>query len=255
MGWWGSELSNSEGYFTEPFPSLTLSFFTKSISAIKVVGDSLRKEYPVDYTIKVYDTDNNVLSEKNITKNSSIINITPIPENPTNATKIELIITRWSHPKRQARIIEFKDDVYSLEIDTKNYFKKNNPLKYNDIVNYIEVIAQPLNSEGEKLEDIKVIAKDEESIKEHGTIKFSFPSNPLIQTEEQALFIANTLLENFKTPRRNLELDWRGDPSLLLGDTVTIVDNIEKNNYKVVKQELEYAGYLIAKLSGRRVNS
>ena len=98
-----------------------------------------------------------------------------------------------------------------------------------------------------------MIVKDEDSIIKNGLLKYSLQSNPLIQTEERALDIANRLLEGYSNPRRDLDLEWRGNPALALGDTVSVIDNKEINDYKVVKQELEYTGYLRAKLSGRRV--
>jgi len=65
--------------------------------------------------------------------------------------------------------------------------------------------------------------------------------------------IAGRLLEIFKDPRRNLELDWRGNPAVLLGNVVSVVDSREKNDYKVARQEIEYTGALYARLTGRRL--
>ena len=65
--------------------------------------------------------------------------------------------------------------------------------------------------------------------------------------------IARRLLEIFKDPRRNLELDWRGNPAVLLGNVVSVIDSREKNDYKVVRQEIEYTGALYARLTGRRL--
>lgn len=253
MGWWGNQLSDSEGNFSAPYPKATLNFLGKAIEAVKVVGDSQRGEYPVDYVIKVYDIDNNLLSEQKVSNNTEVSNTTLIPENPTNATKIEVEITKWSHAGRQAKLLEIKDVPYKVEITPEHYFRKNNPAKYSEMANYIEVIAQPVDNEGNKLEEIKVIVKDDDSIVQNGLIRFPFPSNLLIQTESRALEIANTLLENFKDPKRSLKLEWRGNPALLLGDIVSVIDKSEKNDYKVIRQELEYAGYLRARLSGRRM--
>lgn len=253
MGWWGKQLAGADGSFVEPYPTLTVSFFPRAVAAVKVVGDSARGEYPVDYTIRVYDVSDNILSEQRVTGNDEVVSTVTIPENPTNATKIELQIQRWSHPGRQAKIIEFVDVVYKYEIGPNDYFQKNNPARYEEVANYIVVETQPVGPNGQRLPGVKVIAKDEESITENGLLRYEFPANPLVQTVEMAQEIADRLLETYKDPRRNLELDWRGNPALLLGNVVTITDNRERNDYKVVRQEIEFTGALRARLSGRRV--
>ena len=47
-------------------------------------------------------------------------------------------------------------------------------------------------------------------------------------------------------------VEWRGNPALLLGDKIAVVDKDEENEYFVTRQELEYTGALRARLSGRR---
>lgn len=253
MGWWGKQLSDENGYFSSPYPSVTLDFIGKAIAAVKVVGDKLRGEYPVDFDISIYDADNNLLSKQIIVGNNMISLIVAIPENPTNATKIVLDIKRWSHPGRQAKLLEAIDGLYIQEITPSQTWDKDNPVKYSELANYIEIEVQPLDTNGEQLDKDIIVVKDNDSIAEHGIKKFKFPNNPFVQTEDIALNIGNTILEVFKDPHRSLSLDWRGNPAVLLGDLVSTVDNKETNTYKVVKQELEFDGAFSAKLSGRRV--
>jgi len=253
MGWWGKQLSGPDGSFVEPYPTLTVTFFDRAIEAVKVVGDSARGEYPVDFTIRIFDGNDNLLSEQQVTGNTQMATVAPIPENPTNATKIELSIQKWSNPGRQAKILEFLNTIYKLEISPDDYFSKDNPLRYAEVANYIVVETQPVDSNGNKLPGVKVITKDDESIIENGLLPFEFPANPLVQTVEMAEEIAGRLLEIFKDPRRNLELDWRGNPAVLLGNIVSVVDSRGKNDYKVAKQEIEYTGALYARLTGRRL--
>ena len=253
MGWWGKQLSGPDGSFAEPYPTLTVTFLDRAIEAVKVVGDSARGEYPVDFTVRIFDDNDNLLSEQQVTGNAQVATIVLIPENPTNATKIELSIQKWSHPGRQAKILEFLNTIHKLEINPNDYFSKNNPLRYTEVANYIVVETQPVDSNGNKLPGVKVIAKDDESITDNGLLPFEFPANPLVQTVEMAEEIARRLLEIFKNPRRNLELDWRGNPAVLLGDVVTVVDSRERNDYKVIRQEIEYDGALRARLTGRRL--
>jgi hypothetical protein len=94
----------------------------------------------------------------------------------------------------------------------------------------------------------RAIARDETSITENGVLRYEFPANPLVQTLAQAQAIADTLLASVKEPRRDIEVEWRGNPALLLGDRVTV----KGKDYHVIRQELDWQGYLSARLTGRR---
>ena len=95
----------------------------------------------------------------------------------------------------------------------------------------------------------RAIARDEASITENGVLRYEFPANPLVQTLDQAQAIADALLASVKDPRRDIEVDWRGNPALLLGDRVTV----KGKDYHVIRQELEWTGVLSARLTGRKV--
>lgn len=103
----------------------------------------------------------------------------------------------------------------------------------------------------------KIIMQDKNSIIDNGIIRYEFPNNHLIQNLSTAQIIADKLLQYYKDPKRDLRMDWRGNPSLELGDIVVVNDYVrgdleERGYYYITKQELEYAGYLRAKLEGRR---
>jgi hypothetical protein len=94
----------------------------------------------------------------------------------------------------------------------------------------------------------RAIARDEASILENGVLRYEFPANPLVQTLDQAQAIADTLLASVKEPRRDIEVDWRGNPALELGDRVTV----KGKDYHVIRQEIDWAGALSARLTGRK---
>ena len=94
----------------------------------------------------------------------------------------------------------------------------------------------------------RAIARDESSILDNGVLRYEFPANPLVQTLAQAQAIADALLASVKDPRRDIEVEWRGNPALLLGDKVTVKDK----DYHVIRQEIDWQGYLQARLTGRR---
>lgn len=102
----------------------------------------------------------------------------------------------------------------------------------------------------------KIIREDVNSITDNGRVEYRLQKNPLIQTRAIAKIIADKLLQYYKDPRRDLEMEWRGNPALELGDIVMVDDysrgDGDKGYYYITKQELEFAGYLRAKLYGRR---
>jgi len=552
MGWWGKQLAGAGGAYTAPYPTLTANFFSRPIRSLKVMGDSARGEYPVDFTIILYDEAENILHQETVTGNNQVSWNKALDPVTTQVVKMVLTITRWSHAGRQVKILEFitsvqevyegddillinfleekevsngslpignissneidirlnnenrkfdagntqsslygllkanrkikawigikqsggskeyvplgvfwsgdwkvpESDIYAqttgrdrlellrkstystsyvqenktlyelaeivlndaglipeeyyidlelsdylvpyswfgeqshrealrkiaeaclgqvycsregiiriegpshmegiisestgtfflegtfpAEIDgiieaygigPDDYYTKDNPLKWSEIANYIEVETQPLRpdtlqevyrsndpisiSSGQtknmtvfynespcinaaaSLEDApagcvisnatyyawganievsssatgtftlvinaqpmkilnkeKAIAQDENSIIDNGRLKYSFPANPLIQTLEMAQAVADKLLASFKDPRRDLELDWRGNPALLLNDLIVVPDYKDSRGYYyVTKNELEFDGTLRARLSGRR---
>ena len=112
----------------------------------------------------------------------------------------------------------------------------------------ISVSADPL----EVTNKDRAVAQDAASIAENGKLTYTFPLNPLVQTLAVAQDIADALLASFKDPRRDIDIDWRGNPALLLGDKITITDSLESNDYNVVSQTIEFDGALRSKLEGRK---
>ncbi len=530
MGWWGSQLAGTGGAFASPYPALTVVIAPRPIQSLKVIGDDEREEYPVDFTIKLYNSTNTLLHTETVTANTIVSWNKTLSSPITQVTKMVLEITKWSHVGRQAKVVEFftsiqetyegddiiminlleerevsqgslpvgnissneidirlvnenrkfdagntqsplyqtlkqnrrikawigseyltwenlkvkefiplgtfwsgdwtvpEQDVYAqttgrdrLEmlrkseyntstvqtnktlydlavailtdaglaaeeyfVDTElqdytvpysyfdsqshrealrkiaeaclgqvycdregiiriegpsylddntsvdtltrdDYFNKDNPVKWSEVANYIEVETQPLRPDtlqevyksnepisigagetksitvfynespcinaaattsfGTITEDTyyawganvkvysatagsfeltinaqplkvlnknKIVRQDEASITDMGVIKYTYPGNSLVQTVAVAETIADNLLAYYKDPRRDVEIDWRGNPAMLLGDRVTVTDKLEENDYFVVKQELEFDGALRARLSGRK---
>lgn len=115
----------------------------------------------------------------------------------------------------------------------------------------LKVVGRKLTVEGEET----VTVSDPVSIKEYGVLTYNFPKNPLIQTKTTATTIANSLLTSYSTFRKDIEVQWRGNPSLELGDIVQIpiykkgtVDN--QGTFYVSKSTLEYDGSLSGSISG-----
>ena len=106
MGWWGSTLSGTGGVFTSPYPTLTIEFTARPIRSLKVVGDSAREEYPVDFDINLYDGTDTLLYTESVTENN-LIKWNKDISSVNQVEKIELVITKWSYQNRQVKISEF----------------------------------------------------------------------------------------------------------------------------------------------------
>jgi len=118
----------------------------------------------------------------------------------------------------------------------------------------LKIDATPLKVQNKEM----IVAQDKNSVKENGLIRFTFPGNPLVQTQQIARRIAETILFIYKDPRRGIEMDWRGNPAIELGDVITAPDyqaggEDVKGYFIVTRQEIEYTGTLRAKLAGRRI--
>jgi len=107
------------------------------------------------------------------------------------------------------------------------------------------ITGKPLTVQGSE----RVVARDQASITENGVLRYEFPANPLVQTLAQAQAIANALLASAKDPRRDIEVEWRGNPALELGDTVTVVGQ----DVQIIRQEITWSGAMSARLTGRKV--
>lgn len=105
MGWWGSQLSDSSGNYTAPYPTLVVTFAPRPIRSLQVIADNKRKEWPVNFEINLYSNET-LLYTENVIDNTEIFWSTGI-ETVNEVTKMELIITKWSHANRQVKILEF----------------------------------------------------------------------------------------------------------------------------------------------------
>ncbi len=148
-------------------------------------------------------------------------------------------------PPPDVSIVDVRYYAWGAEVDIENTGSADEDVTL--VVTGTRLVAQA----GER-----VVVIDAKSQALNGRIVFEFPKNHLIQTRAQARTIAPALLASFKDPRRDIELEWRGDPALELGDPVSVITDAardRRSTYVVVRQELEWGGYLRARMTGRRV--
>lgn len=80
----------------------------------------------------------------------------------------------------------------------------------------LSILAKPLELEGAQL----ITRTDGESIRRNGDRSLNIKNNKLIQNAVLAGLIADSILETTAQEQRDIQLDWRGDPTLEMGDEV-----------------------------------
>ena len=113
LGWQGNTLCDENGDFAATYPMLTVEFSARSIRGLKVVGDYIRNEYPVDFEIVLYDKNDTVLLTQTVTGNASYrwdLPITLVSE----VTKMTLEIKKWNVGHRVVKIAEFFTSIQEI---------------------------------------------------------------------------------------------------------------------------------------------
>ena len=106
VGWFGTSASDASAKFSSPYPSLTITHTSRPIQSVKVVGDDKRNEYPVDFTVKLYDVSNTLLHTQTVTGNSAVTYNETISA-VADVVKQVLTITKWSAVGTCVKIAEF----------------------------------------------------------------------------------------------------------------------------------------------------
>lgn len=117
-GWWSRDVAGSGGTFAEA-QVLVISHYERTVESLLVSADSIKLEYPVDFTIQLYDVDDNLLHTETVTANALTYWTKAITAVPGVIYQV-LTITKWSHADRCAKIYEFftaiKRTYYSKDI-------------------------------------------------------------------------------------------------------------------------------------------
>lgn len=115
------------------------------------------------------------------------------------------------------------------------------------------IVGKTLQVQGQQV----ITAKDDGSIRDNGLIEFKFPDNPLVQTPEIADKIANQLLA-FSIPRRDVSVEWRGNPALMLADKIQVPEYqkglIDKRGlFYIIRQNYVFDGGMRTTTEGRKI--
>jgi hypothetical protein len=124
VGWWNNTLSNGTGMFDQP-PQITVTFETpRPVVNLKVAGDNQLNNYPVDFTIELYDASNTLLHSEQVVDNTQLIWNKAISE-VQSVAKLVLTISKINKPYSVAKITEFytavretyyNDDIIDIDL-------------------------------------------------------------------------------------------------------------------------------------------
>lgn len=103
-----------------------------------------------------------------------------------------------------------------------------------------------------------IVAEDADSIADNGLQKYTYPNNHLIQSPEMALQIATALLNSYKQYRKDVSVNWRGNPALELADDI-LVTTYERGatkvqeSFRAYKNQIAFDGSLNQTTDGRKL--
>lgn len=98
-----------------------------------------------------------------------------------------------------------------------------------------------------------VTVRDEESIFLYGIVEYSHPTSELVQSHEQAEYMATLLLNRMKAGEGSITAEWRGDPALEVGLAYGSIDRFgDKENLICEYNKFSYDGGLKQETRGRK---
>ena len=238
LGWWSSDLCNSNGVFETPLKLEINLSKDHSSRNFEILFDVLNNEYATEFDLKVYDSDGSIKINETIANNKARF----FYENNLleNCRTIEVIIKEWSKGVRRARVVEIGFDLPVDNITFDNIYKEPQ-IELGQVVKSVEVTYYPTA-------DTKATYTAINNIRDGSNLKLE---NSLINTETDAQNVAEWILKESNN-RATFKVDWRGNAALELSDKVSIENGYGTNNIAyITKQELEYQGYLSGKIEGK----
>ncbi|MDQ7794158.1 MAG: hypothetical protein RDU89_07060 [bacterium] len=116
VGWWGTRLSGADGIL-DPVSVLDFTHESRSVHVLRVVGDSLLGEYPVDFAVRLYDVGGALLHTETVTGNSEVVWRKAIPT-IDGVTRVTVTVSRISRAGSVAKILEALNPFEVIREDT-----------------------------------------------------------------------------------------------------------------------------------------
>lgn len=99
-----------------------------------------------------------------------------------------------------------------------------------------------------------VTIRDEDSIREYGIVEFTHTASELVQSYEQAEYMARSLLNKMKAGEGTITAVWRGDPELEVGVAYDCTDRFgDKERLLCESNKFSYDGGLRQESRGRKI--
>lgn len=99
-----------------------------------------------------------------------------------------------------------------------------------------------------------VTARNEESIANYGVIEYAHPTSELVQSYEQAEYMANLLLKRLSAGEGSITTVWRGNPDLEVGAVYDCTDRFgDKERLLCEYNKFSYDGGLKQETRGRKL--
>lgn len=216
-------------------------------------------------------TRDNYRTKENPVDSEGVLNYISVKSIPlTLSETVELYNSIVSNIGENTIIVNYSEDMTPVKEATVRLEKADSeeaPLYTTIVSSYFYAKSAFIKINSTQSEDVKIIingkylskagtqilySDDKGSIVENGKMAFSLPDNPLIQTPELAKQIADLILDISKDPSKDMTLSWRGNPAIELSDTVELEEFGIKNNFVVIRQEINYDGALSASMKGRK---
>ena len=106
MGWWSGKVSDQNGEFSPPYPRITIRMAPQTILGLRIVGDSKRGEWPVDFDVYLYQG-SQLAHVEQVTGNDKVIFEKSLYEyNLYDISRMVIEVKKISHPRRHAKIVE-----------------------------------------------------------------------------------------------------------------------------------------------------
>jgi len=151
----------------------------------------------------------------------------------------------------------------AVDITKDDFIDKTQPANTESMANSITVTYKVFTVDPEdplKWNSVEIphLSKDDTNIIEFGVMDYRYNSSNLIQEQEHAEAIADSLLSSFTVPNRDLEMQTFGDITLELANQISVPEyqknGIDKRGvFAITKINSEYDGALRVGLSGRKL--
>lgn len=169
----------------------------------------------------------------------------------------------------------------AIDITKDDFLEKNQPADTESMANVINVVYKTFSKKTEGDPPVEIdppewedkektwTEKDDDSIKEYGEMDYEYKTSDLIQDPFHAVAIALTLLQSFKVPKRDIEVQTFGDITLNLADQISVPEYqkhrpnlygktnlpaVDKRGvFAITKLSSQYDGALRIALKGRKL--